>query len=155
MNQIQADKTKTEEATNEAVKDMNKIEYGKLKTYKNDKNDMPRYKMNKNQEVKNTGKLTPNLRSSLKNKNKNKKTVEPMVANLKKITEFMKPKPDRNIPIEDLKNKEPDTANKGSSEIKFSSLSYNRISGGRKPSEYLENTEQTLNLPRGASKADL
>ena len=56
---------------------------------------------NKNQEVKNTGKLTPNLRSSMKNKNKNKKDVKPMVANLNKITEYMKPKPDRNISLED------------------------------------------------------
>ena len=86
---------------------------------------------------------------------KKNKAVKPMVANLKKITDYMKPKPDRDISLNKSEYKEPDTANQGSSEQNLNSLSYNGIRGGRKLSENLGKSENSLNLPMSAFKADL
>ena len=115
---------------------------------KNDINDKSKIKTIKNQENKKNEKLRSNLKSNMK-------TAKPMVNKLNKITEYIKPRPDRNFIVDDYKYMEPDTANKGSGKKNFSSSSYSRTSGDRKQQLCLENSEKSLNLPRGVSKAEL
>ena len=141
------------EVKHEAYKTKNKTENEDNKEHKTDKNNMVKYKLNKTEEEKNIENLRSNLRSSMKKKSK---AAKPMAVKTRKISEYMRPNPDRDTLTDSLEAKVPDTAKQGTQEQKLETLSYSMIRGERKLAEDNINlVVKSLNLPRGEYKAEL